>query len=71
MVFYLIHLKPLLVLHAHTYHHHSHHGGHRNRTLWAPQPQKSVTLRPQTGGGDHEVCMDMWWQWTKKSVPLY
>jgi len=29
--------------------------GQRNRAYWASQPQKSVTLQSQLGGGDHEV----------------
>jgi hypothetical protein len=42
----------------------------RNCVLWAPQPQKSVTLRPQPGGGTTK------WKWTcggtgqKKKLPL-
>ena len=28
--------------------------GQRNCTSWASQHQKSVTLPPQSGGGDHE-----------------
>ena len=28
--------------------------GQRNCASWASQPQKSVTLPPQPGGGDHE-----------------
>ena len=28
--------------------------GQSNCTSWASQPQKSVTLLPQPGGGDHE-----------------
>jgi hypothetical protein len=29
--------------------------------LWAPHPQKPITLRPQPGEGDHEVYMEIWW----------
>jgi hypothetical protein len=40
-------LRSLLALHTHTYHHHSHPRGN----VTAPQSQKSVTVRPQPGGG--------------------
>jgi hypothetical protein len=42
--------KALLVLHIHISP-----SGQRNRASWTSQPQKSVTLRPQLGRGDHEV----------------
>jgi len=29
--------------------------GQRNRAYWTAQLQKSVTLQPQSGGGDREV----------------
>jgi hypothetical protein len=44
-------LRPLLALHAHTYHTLLTSSGQRNCALWAPQPQKLVTFRPQPEGG--------------------
>jgi hypothetical protein len=35
--------------------------GQRNCASWASQPQKSVTLLPQPGGGTTKVRMNMWW----------
>ena len=32
--------------------------GQRNCASWASQPQKSVKLPPQPGGGDHESSYD-------------
>jgi hypothetical protein len=61
----LMFLRPLLVLHIHISPSTS--SGQCNCPSWASQPQKSVMLRPQPGGGgDHEVCMDMWWHREKR-----
>ena len=32
--------------------------GQRNCASWASQPQKSVTIPPQPGGGDHEISYE-------------
>jgi hypothetical protein len=47
-------LRPLLVLDAHTYHH-SHHRGNVTAPYGRPKPQKSVTFRPQPGGGPRSL----------------
>ena len=35
--------------------------GQRNCASWASQPQRSVTLPPQPGGGTTKVLTNMWW----------
>ena len=37
-----------------------------NCASWASQPQKSVTLPPQPGGGTTKFRMNMWWHQKKK-----
>jgi hypothetical protein len=42
--------------------------GQRNCALWASQPQKSITFRPQPGGETTKSIRDMWWHWPKKTM---
>jgi hypothetical protein len=55
-------LRPLLALHTHVTPP-STSSGQCNRASWASQPQRSVTLRPQPGGGTTKSIRDMWWRW--------
>jgi hypothetical protein len=57
-------LRPLLVLQAHTYHH-SHHRGYVTTPYGRPKLRSQLHFAT-TRMGDHEVYMDMWWQWAKK-----
>ena len=45
--------------------------GQRNCASWASQPQKSVTLPPQPGGGTTKFRRNMWWHQTKKKTYCY
>ena len=45
--------------------------GQRNCASWASQPQKSVTLPPQSGGGTTKVRTNMWWHEKKKKLYWY
>jgi hypothetical protein len=56
-------LRPLLVLNIHISPSTS--SGQRNCALWASQPQKSVTLRPQPGRETTKSIRYMWWYWKK------
>jgi hypothetical protein len=62
-------LTPLLVLHIHISPSTS--SGQRNCALWASQPQKSVTLRPQPREETTKSVREMWWHWEKKKQILY
>jgi hypothetical protein len=42
-----------------------------NCALWASQPQKSVTLRPKSGGETTKSIRDMWWYWHKKTQKMH
>jgi hypothetical protein len=58
-------LRPVLILHIHISPSNS--SRQRNCASWASQPHKSVTLRPQPGGGTTKSIRDIWWHWIKKA----
>jgi hypothetical protein len=60
-------LRPLLLLHIHISPSTS--SGQRNSASWAFQPQKSVTLQPQTGRESTKSIRDMWWLRKDKKTP--
>jgi hypothetical protein len=62
-------LRPLLVLHIHISPSTS--TGQRSCAPCASQNQKSVTLRPQSGGEITKSIRDMWWHWTEKRISFY
>jgi hypothetical protein len=70
---------PYITIHFISIYHHPLHihispstsSAQRNYALWASQPQKSVTLRPQLGGETTKSIRDMWWHWKKKSRSGY
>jgi hypothetical protein len=45
--------------------------GLRNCASWASQPQKAVTLWPQSGGETAKSIRDMWWHWRRLLWRLY
>jgi hypothetical protein len=57
-------LRPLLVLHTHTYHH-SHRRGNKTAPYGRPNFKSRLNFGHNLVGG-HEFYMDMWGHWRKK-----